>query len=63
MGKEQATAFLRKAEDAENNVKWADDPDVRYRWKEIAGAYRVLAARAQLEAVHRTTAVSYRLTA
>ena len=35
MGKDQAGEFLRKAAEAEKNVKWATDPDVRQRMAEL----------------------------
>ena len=62
MGKDQAGDFLRKAEEADMNVKWASDPRVRQRWKEVAGAYRMLAAAARIKAMN-SSVLSYRLTA
>ncbi len=63
MGKDQASDFLRKAEEADTNVKWASDPGVSQRWKEVAGIYRRLAAEARIKAMNSSTALTYQLTA
>ena len=39
-----AEEYIRYALEAEVNVAWASDPDLRKYWKETASAYRRLAA-------------------
>ena len=39
-----AEEYSRYAVEAEINVAWACDPDLRNYWKEMASAYRRLAA-------------------
>ena len=63
MGKDQTGDFLRKADEAETNARWATDPDVRQHWKEVAGSYRMLTAGAKLKEEDRATALTHRLTA
>ncbi len=55
-----AEEYLRHALEAEINVAWACDPDLRNYWKEQASTYRRLAAalisRATIIEVNRSRA-------